>query len=37
MEPTIPIFQELVANGIKYTIPIFQQDYVWDQEQWADI
>ncbi|WP_216092632.1 DUF262 domain-containing protein [Candidatus Marithrix sp. Canyon 246] len=37
MEPTNQTFQELVANGIKYTIPRFQRDYAWDQEQWEDL
>jgi uncharacterized protein with ParB-like and HNH nuclease domain len=37
MEPTNQTFQELVANGIKYTVPIFQRNYAWDQEQWEDL
>ncbi len=37
MEPTNQTFQELVANGIKYTVPRFQRYYAWDQEQWEDL
>jgi len=37
MEPTNQNFQELVANGIKYTIPRFQRNYAWDQKQWEDL
>jgi uncharacterized protein with ParB-like and HNH nuclease domain len=37
MEPTNQSFQELVANGIKYTVPIFQRDYAWELEQWEDL
>ncbi len=37
MEPSNQTFQELVANGIKYTVPRFQRDYAWDQEQWEDL
>jgi hypothetical protein len=37
MEPTNQTFQELVANGIKYTVPRFQRDYAWELEQWEDL
>jgi hypothetical protein len=37
MEPTNQNFQELVANGVKYTIPRFQRNYAWDQKQWEDL
>jgi len=37
MEPTNQTFQELIGNGIKYTVPRFQRDYTWDQEQWEDL
>jgi len=36
MEPTNQTFQELIGNGVKYTIPRFQRDYAWNQEQWED-
>ena len=34
MEPANQTFSELLNNGIKYTVPRFQQDYPWEQEQW---
>jgi hypothetical protein len=37
MEPTNQNFQELVANGVKYTIPKFQRNYAWEQKQWEDL
>jgi uncharacterized protein with ParB-like and HNH nuclease domain len=37
MEPTNQNFQELIANGVKYTIPRFQRNYAWDQKQWEDL
>jgi len=32
-----PGFQELVGNGKTYTVPPFQRDYSWKQEQWEDL
>ena len=26
-----------MGNGLKYTVPRFQRDYSWDQEQWHDL
>jgi len=37
MEPTNQTFQEILGNGVKYTVPRFQRDYAWDQEQWEDL
>ncbi|MDM8518093.1 DUF262 domain-containing HNH endonuclease family protein [Desulfobacterales bacterium HSG16] len=37
MEPTNQTFQELTGNGVKYTVPRFQRDYAWSQEQWEDL
>lgn len=37
MEPTNQTFQELIANSVKYTVPRFQRDYAWGQEQWEDL
>ncbi len=37
MEPTNQTFQELVGNGMKYTVPRFQRDYAWNREQWEDL
>lgn len=37
MEPANQTFAELLSNGVKYTVPRFQRDYSWDQEQWEDL
>jgi len=37
MEPSNQTFQEILGNGVKYTVPRFQRDYAWDQEQWEDL
>ncbi|CAN2042127.1 DUF262 domain-containing protein [Candidatus Magnetomoraceae bacterium gMMP-15] len=37
MEPTNQTFQELISNSVKYTVPRFQRDYAWTQEQWEDL
>ncbi len=37
MEPTNQTFHELVGNGVKYTVPRFQRNYAWEQEQWEDL
>ncbi|QTA82265.1 DUF262 [Desulfonema limicola] len=37
MEPTNQTFQELISNSVKYTVPRFQRDYTWEQEQWEDL
>ena len=36
-EPTNQTFQELIGNAVKYTVPRFQRDYAWTQEQWEDL
>jgi len=36
-EPTNQSFQELIGNGTRYSVPRFQRDYAWDQEQWEDL
>lgn len=37
MEPANQAFGELLGNGVKYSVPRFQRDYAWDQEQWEDL
>ena len=37
MEPTNQTFSELLSKGTKYTVPSFQRDYSWEQEQWEDL
>ncbi len=37
MEPRNLTFQELMSNGVKYTVPRFQRDYAWELEQWEDL
>ncbi len=37
MEPANQTFSELLSNGVKYTVPHFQRDYSWEQEQWEDL
>ncbi|WP_353570520.1 DUF262 domain-containing HNH endonuclease family protein [Candidatus Albibeggiatoa sp. nov. BB20] len=37
MEPTNQTFQELISNGVKYTVPRFQRNYAWELEQWEDL
>ena len=26
-----------MGNGLKYTVPRFQRDYSWEEEQWRDL
>ncbi len=30
-------FRQIMGNGLKYTVPRFQRDYSWKQEQWYDL
>jgi hypothetical protein len=30
-------FQDLIGNGKKYRVPVFQRDYSWEKEQWEDL
>lgn len=30
-------FIQLMGNGFKYSVPKFQRDYSWDEEQWEDL
>lgn len=30
-------YRELIGNGHLYTIPSFQRDYSWEEEQWDDL
>ena len=30
-------FREVMGNGLKYTVPRFQRDYSWGEEQWEDL
>ena len=37
MEPANQTYSGLLSNGVKYTVPRFQRDYSWEQEQWEDL
>lgn len=37
IEPSNQTFAELMGNSAKYTVPRFQRDYSWEQEQWEDL
>lgn len=37
MEPANQNLSELLGNAAKYTVPRFQGDYSWEQEQWEDL
>lgn len=37
MEPANQSLSELLGNTAKYTVPRFQRDYSWEQEQWEDL
>ena len=30
-------FLELIGNGRLYTVPPYQRDYSWTEEQWEDL
>ncbi|MDE0118543.1 MAG: DUF262 domain-containing HNH endonuclease family protein [Bdellovibrionales bacterium] len=30
-------FRQVMGNGLKYTVPRFQRDYSWQEEQWYDL
>ena len=30
-------FLDLIGNGKKYHVPLFQRDYAWEEEQWEDL
>ena len=30
-------FRQIMGNGLKYSVPRFQRDYSWDEEQWYDL
>ena len=30
-------FQQLMGNGFTYSVPKYQRDYSWTQEQWSDL
>ena len=30
-------FQQVMGNNLKYTVPRFQRDYSWGEEQWDDL
>ncbi len=30
-------FRQIMGNGLKYTVPRFQRDYSWQEEQWYDL
>ncbi|MBF0407245.1 MAG: DUF262 domain-containing protein [Candidatus Riflebacteria bacterium] len=37
IEPSNQTFAELMGNSARYTVPCFQRDYSWEQEQWEDL
>lgn len=37
MEPMNQSFQEIIGNGVQYTVPRFQRDYAWNQAQWEEL
>ena len=30
-------YRQLMGNGLTYTIPRFQRDYSWSEEEWEDL
>ncbi|MCA3268933.1 MAG: DUF262 domain-containing protein, partial [Thalassospira sp.] len=30
-------FRQILGNGIRYSVPRFQRDYSWEEEQWHDL
>ena len=30
-------FRQMMGNGIKYSVPRFQRDYSWQEDQWEDL
>lgn len=30
-------YRKLLGNGILYTVPMFQRDYSWDEDEWNDL
>ena len=30
-------FRQVMGNGLKYSVPRFQRDYSWQEEQWEDL
>jgi len=37
MDLTNQAYREIIANGVKYSVPRFQRDYAWNLEQWEDL
>jgi len=37
MNLTNEAYREMIANGVKYSVPRFQRDYAWNLEQWEDL
>lgn len=37
MTPSISSYSELLGNGVTYYVPIFQRDYSWEYDNWADL
>lgn len=37
IESRTATYVELVGNGHLYTVPPFQRDYAWEEEQWEDL
>jgi len=37
MDLTNQAYRDIIANGVKYSVPRFQRDYAWNLEQWEDL
>jgi Protein of unknown function DUF262/Protein of unknown function (DUF1524) len=37
LQTSISDFLELIGNGRRYKVPLFQRDYSWGEEQWEDL
>ena len=37
LETKTVTFREIIGNGKKYSVPLYQRDYSWQEEQWEDL
>ena len=37
LETKTVTFREIIGNGKKYAVPLYQRDYSWKEEQWEDL
>ena len=37
LETKTVTFREIIGNGKKYVVPLYQRDYSWKEEQWEDL